>query len=92
MTIERWTDDRIDRLSTNIEALYRIAQLQQDKLAGTRAQFLVTIDRLTENVTERCAGQERYERMMSKLHAGQERQERILDYLIRRDGQKNDPA
>ncbi len=92
MTIERWTDERLDRLSTNIEALYRISQLHQENLEGMRGQFLATIDRLTENVTELRAGQERYEKMMNELQAGQERQERILDYLIRRDGQKGDAA
>jgi hypothetical protein len=92
MSIERWSDERLDRLaetverqSTNIEALARIAQLQQDNTEGMRSQiqesnirFTEIIAQITENLTE--------------LRAGQERQERLLDYLIRRDGERGETA
>ncbi len=83
MSIKIWSDERLDRLaetverlSTSVETLSRIAQLHQDNIEGTRTQFQETIARLIENVTE--------------LRAGQERQERLLDYLIRRDGQRDE--
>lgn len=83
MNIERWTDERMDRLSMNVEALTRVAQLQQENVEQMQLQYQKMNTRLSElshrlveNVTE--------------LRAGQERQERLLNYLIRRDRQRGD--
>jgi ElaB/YqjD/DUF883 family membrane-anchored ribosome-binding protein len=83
MPTERWTDEMLDELASdmreltgNVQALLRIAQIHQESLEGMRAQMTAAINELRQNVTE--------------LRAGQERQAAILDYLIRRGGQSGD--
>jgi hypothetical protein len=85
MSIERWTDERLDRLSMNLESLVRVVQLQQDNMEEMRLQQQEMNARLTEMSTQLVQN-------VTELRAGQERQERLLDYLIRRDGQRGDDA
>jgi hypothetical protein len=85
MTVERWTDDMIDGLAGNVQdltrdvqALLRIAMVHQESLEGQRLQMNAAIERMDQAIIE--------------IRAGQQRQEAILDYLVRRDGQRGDPA
>jgi ABC-type transporter Mla subunit MlaD len=91
MTLERW-DERLDRLAetvqaltvdvrdgfsetrSNIAALTRLAQLQQDNIEGTRSQFEAAMARMDQAIAE--------------LKAGHQRHDAILDYLLRRDGER----
>lgn len=69
--------DRIDRIEAAIEVLVEGQTRLQDvqvEMSATQAQLGQT--------------QELMAQLMVSLNAGQERQERILDYLIRRDGER----
>ncbi len=61
---------------SNIAALTRLAQLHQDNIEGQQQQFNAAIARMDQAILE--------------LRAGQERQDTILDYLIRRDGYRQE--
>jgi methyl-accepting chemotaxis protein len=105
MTLERWNDERLDRLAlsvehlstdirdgftriqdgfseirSNIAALTRLAQLQQDNVEAMQRSMTQQQERFDAAIT-------RMDQAILELRAGQQRQDAILDYLIG-DGQR----
>lgn len=84
MPIERWDDERLNELAALVaadtqlmnESLPGLASLQTE-LAKSQLKLAQVVERLDEAIQE--------------LRAGQERHDRILDYLLRRDGERNNP-
>jgi predicted nucleic acid-binding Zn-ribbon protein len=90
MSTERWTDERLDRLSMNLESLVRVVQLQQGNMEEMRLQQQEMNERYQEMNTRLTEISTQLVQNVTELRAGQERQERLLDYLIRRDGQRGE--
>jgi DNA repair ATPase RecN len=88
VTIERWTDDRIDQvvsiLETNTQVIAQLAQGQQkltdviERLSNAQVGLAEAQSKLTHVV-------ERMEARLTSTSAAVERLERVVDYLLRAD-------
>ncbi|OLP16932.1 hypothetical protein BST81_18250 [Leptolyngbya sp. 'hensonii'] len=90
MTLERWTDDQMDKLTLAVEANTQVAaQLAQGQKAITEVMERMANSQsgLSDSQASLTRIVDRMEASIASTNAAVERLERIVDYLLRRDQQ-----
>ncbi|MEB3336099.1 MAG: hypothetical protein VKJ46_01460 [Leptolyngbyaceae bacterium] len=92
MTLEIWTDDRLERLAGALEMNTQITA----NLAHGQKRITDIIERLATSQADLADSQAQLARIVERIDAkldsttaAVERLERIVDYLLRRDAEKN---
>lgn len=93
MTVERWTDDMLDRLAGVVSEQSRTMAGLQSAVSDLREgqALLMQIfnedrDRALQFRQDTRDALSRFDTMQASMVASQERQERILDYLMQQRG------
>lgn len=88
MTLKRWTDERMDKLTMAVEANTQVAaQLAQGQKAITDVMERMANSQagLSDSQSGLTKILERLEASIASTNAAVERLERIVDYLLKRD-------
>jgi uncharacterized protein YoxC len=78
MTVERWTDEMLDRFASTVSVTLA-------GIGNAQTGLSQNVDRLTQRVDQFIT---RTDETIAELRAGQQQQARVLDYLLRKEQER----